>query len=316
MFTQYRIFFFLLIISLLWTHSCNLFKAPEEETVIFIGDNGISLKEVREEIARIISDMGITEKDANANLKGIINKIVEKKLILEYGKKKGITISADELESAVIELRKDYPEDVFKEMLLERYIDFKEWKNNLREELLIKKIVNTTIENSVRITFEETKDYYEKHLEDFKHPRMVQVRQIFTQTREDMEKILGLLKNGKSMQELAKEYSIAPEAEKGGMLGWVAEGELDETIDKFIFSLKKGKVSKILESPYGFHLFKIIDTKKEGIKEFPEAAREIELIISRDKREIMFKKWLDSLKKQFPVRVKENLILADMDMED
>ena len=31
---------------------------------------------------------------------------------------------------------------------------------------------------------------------------------------------------------------------------------------------------------------------------------------------VMFKKWLDSLKKQFPVRVKENLILADMDMED
>jgi len=235
--------------------------------------------------------------------------------MLEYGKKNGITISADELESAVNTLRQDYPEDVFKETLLKRYIDFKEWKNDLGEELLIKKIVNTTIGNSVSVTFEETKDYYEKHLEEFRHPRMAQVRQIVTKTRKDIETVLDLLKNGGSIPELAKEYSMAPEAEKEGMLGWVSDGQLDETMNKFIFSLKKNELSKIQESPYGFHLFKIIDVKEEGIKEFPEAIREIESKISMNKREIMFKKWLEGLKREFPVSVKEDQILADMDME-
>ncbi|MGD9157512.1 MAG: peptidylprolyl isomerase [Desulfobacteraceae bacterium] len=315
MFNQYRILFFFLIISLLWTCSCDLIEKPEEEAAITIGDKTISRKEVREEIDRTIFDMGITEQDAKTYIKPIINKIVEKKLILEYGNKNGITISEDELETAVKEVRQEYPEDVFNQMLLKRYIDFKEWKNSLREELLINKIVNTTIENSVNVTFEETKDYYERHLEEFRHPRMIQVRQIVTKTREDMDKVLDLLKNGKSMPELAREYSIAPEAEKEGMLGWISEGQLDETIDKFIFSLKEKKISKMLESPYGFHIFEIIDMKEEGIKEFPEAIKEIESKISMEKREIMFKKWLEGLKKEFPVRVKERQILADMDME-
>jgi parvulin-like peptidyl-prolyl isomerase len=314
-FNQYRILFFFLIISLLWTCSCDLIEKPEEEAAITIGDKTISRKEVREEIDRTIFDMGITEQDAKTYIKPIINKIVEKKLILEYGNKNGITISEDELETAVKEVRQEYPEDVFNQMLLKRYIDFKEWKNSLREELLINKIVNTTIENSVNVTFEETKDYYERHLEEFRHPRMIQVRQIVTKTREDMDKVLDLLKNGKSMPELAREYSIAPEAEKEGMLGWISEGQLDETIDKFIFSLKEKKISKMLESPYGFHIFEIIDMKEEGIKEFPEAIKEIESKISMEKREIMFKKWLEGLKKEFPVRVKERQILADMDME-
>ena len=315
MFNLNRILIFLLLISLLWTFSCNFFENPEEEAAITIGEKTISRKDVQKEIDRIVFDMGITNKDAKASIKPIINKIVEKFLILEYGRKNGITISADELESEIKTLRKDTPDDVFKEMLLERYIDYSEWKNSLREELLIKKIVNTVIGDTVSVTFEETKDYYEKHLEEFRHPRMVKVRQIVTKTKEDMEKVLDLIKKGSSIRELAREHSAAPEAGDEGMLGWISKGQLDETIDKFIFSIKQGEVSKILETPYGFHVFRIIDVKEEGIKEFPEAIREIESKISMEKRELMFKNWLESLKKEFPVSVKESQILTDMDME-
>ncbi len=283
---------------------------------MIIGDTSLNRKEVHKEIERVIFDMGITDNDVKTGIKSILNKIVEKKLILEYGRKNGVTVSPEELESAVKILRQDYPDDVFKEILLERYIDYSEWEKDLGEELLIKKIVNTIVGSSVSVTFEETKDYYEKHLEEFRHPRMVQVRQIVTKTKEEMETVLDLINNGSSIRELAKEYSAAPEAEDEGMLGWVSEGQLDETIDKFIFSLKEGEISKILESPYGFHVFKVIDIKDEGIKEFPEAVREIEQKISMEKRELMFKKWLDGLKKEFPVSVKESQILADMDMED
>lgn len=316
MFNLNRLFFCLLILSLLWIHSCNFFENPEDETVITIGDSTISRKEVRKEIDRIIFDMGITDQDLKTNIKSIINKIVEKRLILEYGKRNGITLSPDELESAVKKVKQGYTEEDFNAMLLERYIDIKEWKETFKEELLLKKIVNSVVEGAAVVTFEEAKEYYEKHLEEFRHPRLVQVRQIVTKTREDMEKVLILMENGQSMAELAKKYSIAPEAKNDGMLGWIAEGELDEKIDKFIFSLKEGKLSKILESPYGFHVFKILAVKEEGIKEFPEAMKEIESKLAMDKKEVLYKKWLNGLKKEFPVRVKENLILADMKMEE
>ena len=40
------------------------------------------------------------------------------------------------------------------------------------------------------------------------------------------------------LEKLAEEYSIAPEAEEKGMLGWISQGILDEKIDNFVFSLK------------------------------------------------------------------------------
>ncbi|MBN2418885.1 MAG: peptidyl-prolyl cis-trans isomerase [Deltaproteobacteria bacterium] len=310
----YQILYLLLIIIILSAGACNIINKPEE-AVITIGDKSISRKEARKEIERIMLDMGITGQDVKDNIKPILKKIIEKRQILEYGKKYGITISEEELDSAVNLLRQDLPDDVFKEMLIKRYIDFEDWKDNLGEDLLLKKIVSTAIADSVTVSFEETKDYYEKHLEEFRHPRMVQIRQIVTKTREDMEKVLELIKNGSSIRELAREYSVAPEAEDEGLMGWVSEGELDETIDSFVFSLKVGEVSKILESPYGFHVFRIIDAKEEGVKAFPEAIKEIESKLSSEKREEIFKKWLEDLNKEFPVSVKEDKILADMDME-
>ena len=163
MFNLYRIILYLLISSLLWTYSCNFIDEPEEEAVITIGDVKISIKETREEIDRFIFDMGITDQDARSGIKSIIDKIVEKKLILEYGKKNGITVSSDELENAVKTIRQDYPEDVFNEILLKRYIDINEWKKNLNEELLIKRIVETALRDSIGVSYEEAKEYYEKH---------------------------------------------------------------------------------------------------------------------------------------------------------
>ena len=197
---------FLLIISVLWTCSCNLIKP--EDAVITIGNKSFGREEVRKELEHIILDMGIADKEAKANIKSIINKIVEKKLMLEYGQKNGITISQDELKAAEKKLRRDFPDDVFNNMLLERYIDFDEWEKNLKEELLLTKIVNTALADSVGVSFEETKDYYEKHKEGFRHPQMVQVRQIVTKTKKDMESVLDLIKNGSSIRELAKDYGL------------------------------------------------------------------------------------------------------------
>lgn len=316
MFNPYKNLYPLLLLSLLCVNSCNVIRQPEEEAVVTVGDTSINRKEMRHEIDRIMYDMGISEQDLKTAITSIINKIVEKKLILEYGRKNGITVSQDELETAVNEIRQDYPEDVFSEILLKRYIDIREWKKNLSEELLIKKIIDAALADSVGVTFEETKNYYNTHQDELMHPRMVQVRQIVTKTKDDMDTVLDQIQKGISISELAKKHSITPEAENEGLLGWITQGKLDETIDKFVFSLKEGELSKVLSSPYGFHIFEILAVKEAGVKEFPAAIKEIEMKISMEKRETKYIKWLDSLKMDFPVSVNEDQIVADITMED
>lgn len=309
-----KILFLISFITLIL--SCNFAEPPEENIVITIGDNSISRDELRDDIERVIFEMGITEQDAKLGIKSIIDKVIEKKLILEYGKTRGIHITDEELDSAVKDIKSDYPEDIFNEMLLKRYLDLSSWKNALKEELLIKKIIEEVISEVPTVTYNEIKDYYNEHQDEFRHPKMIKLRHILTKTKEEIDHILTLIDKGHEMGKLAEEYSIAPEAEEKGMLDWISQGELDEVIDSFVFSLKKGEISGVLESPYGYHIFEVQEVKDEGIKAFPETIKIIDSKITLKKKELAYRKWLDNLKSRFPVSIKGDQIYSEWGMED
>jgi len=286
---------------------CNVLDRHDEKDVITVGSTGISKDVVRRDIRRIISEMGMTEDEADLAIKSIIGKVIEKYLIMEYGKEEGITIQDDELKTALKEIKKDYPEDVFNAILLERYIDYDTWQEELRQDLLLRKIITTVFEGMPHVSFNETMAYYETHKNEFMRPQMVRARQIVTKSREEAEKILDRIAKGEEMEKLAKDYSITPEAKDGGLLGWIPKGRLEEDMEAVIFALPINTISPIVESPYGYHIFEVLSVRAEGLKTLPEAKVDIESILTLQKRELFYGKWIEGLKDRFPVNIDEEV---------
>ena len=54
-------------------------------------------------------------------------------------------------------------------------------------------------------------------------------------------------------------------AVKGGDIGWMAKTDLDPEYAKAAFALKKGAISKIVESSFGFHLIQCLDRTEDRI---------------------------------------------------
>jgi parvulin-like peptidyl-prolyl isomerase len=285
-----------------------------DKIAITVGDNDVTERQLKKYTAAIISDMGVTDQEAKLLIRTIIDKVIEKLLVMEYGRLEGITLGDDELEAAVDVIRGDYPEDAFNEMLVKRYIDFNEWSESLRQELLIKKIIETNVSDLSAVTFDEIKAYYESHIEEFKRSRMVQLRQVVTRASEEAERVEELLAEGQDIEKLAREYSITPEAENGGNLGWIEEGELEEEIEEVVFSLSPGEISDILTSSYGYHIFETLSHKEESFRSLTEAMEEIELKLAYEKREELYGKWIKELRDRFPVSIDEQ-IYTDWSME-
>jgi parvulin-like peptidyl-prolyl isomerase len=137
---------------------------------------------------------------------------------------------------------------------------------------------------------------------------MLEFRQIVARTRKDAEDLLRRLRNGEDMTELAREYSIAPEAENGGYVGWVSKGHLEESMEKALFSMPRGKFSPVIETPYGYHIFEVMSARPAGRKELPEVISEIESRLLSQRREKFYKKWLQELRTHFSVKVNEDLL--------
>lgn len=79
---------------------------------------------------------------------------------------------------------------------------------------------------------------------------------IMVKTKAEADQILQLLKSGSDFQELAKSKSISPTAVKGGDLGFFDKSDFDPQIGAAIAALKVGEISAIIESKFGFNIFK------------------------------------------------------------
>jgi len=79
-------------------------------------------------------------------------------------------------------------------------------------------------------------------------------------------------------------------------------------LDSVIFKLPLNKISSVVQSPYGFHILKVLDIQQAKTKSFAEAKDEIIAEIRARKEEAAFVNWLNSLKFSAVVK-KENTVL-------
>jgi len=253
------------------------------------------------------------DETSKERLDSFVEGMVDHYLILEYGKEQGLAVSDGELESAVSDIKKDYAEKDFQELLLKGYIDYGEWKEGLREQLLIKKVTAKASATAPQVSVEEIKAYYDSHPEEFRRPAMVRFRQIVTRTREEADNLQKRLLQGGDMAATVAQSFKVPMSAGSSEAGWFAEGDLDESIEKAVFSLPVGRVSGVVESPYGFHIIEVLGRKPEGVLSLPEAMTGIETKLRSERLEAFYSEWLRDLRKAIPVKIDREL-LKDMEL--
>jgi peptidyl-prolyl cis-trans isomerase D len=140
---------------------------------------------------------------------------------------------------------------------------------------------------AVQVSDKEVEEYYQANQSNkLAKPKEIKVRYISLRVKPESdaeqkqalktraESIVKEARGGKDFAQLAKQNSDDPSAAKGGDLGWMTQGQLPPQLAP-IFSLEKGKVSDVIETPMGFQIVKIDDTKAESTPSLKEAAPEI-----------------------------------------
>ena len=67
-------------------------------------------------------------------------------------------------------------------------------------------------------------------------------------------------------------------------------------------------ISPVVETPYGFHVFEVLEKRPEGVKSFPDAIAEIEAKLHRAKQEVFVQQWMESLRVVIPVKVDREML--------
>jgi parvulin-like peptidyl-prolyl isomerase len=285
--------------------ACDAFDRPAEKVVLSVGSLKITPEDLKAHLKRMAFEPDVANQE---RFDSLVEMLVDHYLVLEYGKQQGLYVSDEELENTVREIKKDYAEKDFQDLLLKGYIDYGEWKEGLREQLLIKKITRKASEAGPQVSIEEVNAYYDSHREEFRQPAMVRFRQIVTRTKEEADNIQKRLVQGGDMAATVAQSFKVPASAGSAEPGWFAKGDLDESIEKVVFSLPVGKVSGVVETPYGFHIFEVLGRKPEGVRSLPEAMTEIEAKLRYERQEAFYSDWLQNLRKAIPVKIDRALL--------
>jgi hypothetical protein len=303
-----------LFVAVFFLTACNPFDEPRGSVILSVGEKKVTPDEFKQDLTRIISGMGLTTRDISPSLKLLVDKVINYYLIMEYCEDKGITVGPNEVESAIEDMKKDYDEDLFQEILLEKYIDYEDWKKGVAHQLLMKKVMTRIGEDLDPVTVSEIERYYENHREEFFQSQMIRFKQIVTQTREKALNYKKRIKEGETIEELIEGSNMVPGVLFVGTVEWIAANNLEETLEKAVSSIKLGKISPIIQTPYGFHIMKVTGRRPEGLRRLPEVRNEIEARILQRRKETFFQDWLNNLRNDYRVEVNEDL-LSKMEFE-
>jgi parvulin-like peptidyl-prolyl isomerase len=179
-------------------------------------------------------------------LSQMLDEYIVRLLILSEAARAGLTVSDAEIEQIAIA----NPEVKFAGATDDARKEF-------ANDLLVAKYYRQILLKDVRVSSEEARAYLEQNRERLADKPSYYVREIRVDRREEAERLRReVAQEHRDFAEVARQHSQASNAEQGGLARY-HEGELPSALEKAIKPLRPGDISPVVQSSFGFHIFKL-----------------------------------------------------------
>ncbi|ASL63785.1 peptidylprolyl isomerase [Bacillus cereus] len=191
------------------------------------------------------------------------NMVMEKVLIKNY------KVDEKEVDKKFDETKKQVG-DQFDTLLKQQGMKEETFKNTIRASLAQEKAIEQAItDKDVKAKFEDYK-------------KEIKASHILVKDEETAKKVKDELAQGKSFEELAKQYSEdTGSKEKGGDLGFFGPGKMVKEFEEAAQKLKKGEVSEPVKTQFGYHIIKVTDNHADAT--FDKAKADIKKSLAQEK---------------------------------
>jgi foldase protein PrsA len=276
---------------------------PGKEVLASVNGRNITRKEFRQKAG--LYGLKIAGED---EAKGFLNLLVNDRIILEQAKKDGVKLTGSELEQEVGIFVPGFSTKDVKKALKKQGIKYGFWLRDIEQKIIRKKEINYVMKNRIKTEENDLKDFFWSNILEFRKLRKIRARQIVFDSEEKAKEVVKLAREGVDFGGLAKKYGMTSEAEDGGDMGYFSPGDMPGFINDAVLGLKKGDISTIVKSPYGWHIFRIEDITEAQTPKFEEVRGEVLERYFDIKKDEYFETWMEELRKKTEIKINsENL---------
>jgi peptidyl-prolyl cis-trans isomerase C len=239
-------------------------------------------------------------------------------LLTKAAEKSSLAVSDADLDAEIETIKAaNQSEQTLEEALAANGVEFDVWKENLRKQILVGKLVEETTADVEPATATDAETYYKKNIKEFKTPESATASHIlisFTpddtdetkaQKKDQIKEIRKEILNGGNFEELAKEHSGCPSGQQGGSLGSFSRGQMVPAFEEVAFSQEIGTVSDIVETQFGYHIIKVTERSEGGVQALLDVQQPLIDFLSAQKKQEALVAYIDGLKENADIVIHE-----------
>jgi len=247
----------------------------------------------------------------------MMDQIIGMKLLSQEAVSKKVPVPDADIEGKLAQVKSQFPnEQAFTAALAERQMTPDKLKAEIRQQMQAMKLVETEITPTVTISEADLNDFYTKNPDKFQEPEAVHVAHILIRApegsdeaakkkaRAEAQSVLAQLKKGGDFAALAKQHSQDQgSAPNGGDLNFMAKGQTVPQFEQAAFALKAGQTSGIVETPFGYHIIKMIAHRDGRTVPLQEVRPQLEQFLKQQRIQEKTAAYVEKLKSKAKVEI-------------
>ncbi|MCK9594209.1 MAG: peptidyl-prolyl cis-trans isomerase [Candidatus Omnitrophica bacterium] len=278
--------------------------AAQDKIVAVVGNEVITQTDLdnfvnftRIQMADKLSGSQLEEKITGMKA-GLLQRLIEDKLILQEAKKNGVRADESRVNSRITEIKRRYPsEKHFRSALAEDGMVEANLVTKIRDQMLMYNIIDSKVRSKIVVNPVEITDFYNRNMSLFKTREERKFQSLLFESQDLAKSVYKQLKDGLDINEAAKKYSLTLsdlDARKT---------ELRKEIEDVLFNLQVGEISQPVANLGKFYLLKlsaIIPPRQQTLAEVREQINNS--LLERKMQEALVK-WVDGLKKTAYIKI-------------
>ena len=256
---------------------------------------------------------GMSYEEVKANLPKLEEKALEQaigaKLLLDTAMQLDMPVSAADVDAEVEKVKTQVGgEENFKAALKQQNITEEAFRRELEKGVRVNMLVNQACSSVAEPTDAEVAAFYEAHKSEYVTPHEVLCQHILVKAAPTdapetksaaFEKIASIRERvvaGGDFAEEAKKHSDCPSGQQGGSLGWFGRGMMVPEFDKAAFEMKKGEVSGVVATDFGYHIIYKADERGGEAQNLVDVHDQIKDLLRHEARGRAMAAYVDELR--------------------
>ena len=254
---------------------------PLDRVVAVVNDEALTQFDLNEQKRAVLQQMKtqkVTPPPADVLDKQLLERLITERALMQYAKETGVRIDDLQVERTIARVAQENkmsPED-FRKAVEREGIPYAKYREEIRNEIMVQRLRDREVESKLNVSDAEVDnflatvvaqtggetEYRLSHVlvivPDQSSPEQIAAK------RRRAEEALKQIRSGTDFSQVAAGFSDAPDALKGGDLGWRAPARLPTVFAEPVRNMKPGDVSTILRSSTGFHIVKLEEIRSRN----------------------------------------------------